>query len=262
MVKPNVIQIIDRFSIASWNSSIREAVNQGHAQKALLLFRQLKQNSYVQPNNLTFPFIAKACAKLSKLKYSQMIHANVAKSPFCSDVYVQTALVDIVSCLFKGLRMDNIMPDAVTIMGLTQLVSEVKDTRLLSAVHCFGMKCGCGGDVTVANTWIAGYAKCGDLFSAEMVFFGIGIDALTVVSWNAMIVGCACVEEPVKALGVYQHMLLDGFRPDLCTILNLLSSCTQTNSLCYGLHGTDVNHVVFEPETEAVACIYTDRQWP
>lgn len=275
MVRPNVIQIIDRFSIASWNSSIREAVNQGHAQKALLLFRQLKRNSYVQPNNLTFPFIAKACAKLSKLKYSQMIHANVAKSPFCSDVYVQTALVDMyvkcssldhafdlfdnmaerdlaawnviimgfaqlgyldrVSCLFKGLRMDNIMPDGVTIMGLTQLVSGLKDTRLLSSVHCFGMKCGCAGDVTVTNTWIAGYAKCGDLFSAEMVFCGIGIDALTVVSWNAMIVGCARVEDPVKALGVYQHMLLDGFRPDLCTILNLLSSCTQPDCLFYGM---------------------------
>ncbi|KAL2521449.1 Pentatricopeptide repeat-containing protein [Forsythia ovata] len=284
MVKSNINSIINRFSIASWNSSIREAVNRGHAQNALLLFRQMKRNSNVQPNNLTFPFIAKACAKLSYLKYSQMIHANVAKSPFCSDVYLQTALVDMyvkcscldhaynlfdnmperdlaawnviimgfaqlgfidrVSCLFNGLRMDNIMPDAVTIMGLTQLVSGVKDTRLLSAVHCFGMTCGHGGDVSVANTWIAGYSKCGDLFSAEMVFCGIGLDALTVVSWNAMIGGCGCVEEPVKAVGVYQRMILDGFRPDLCTILNLLLSCTQPSSLCYGMlihaHGIKV----------------------
>ncbi|KAG8373263.1 hypothetical protein BUALT_Bualt11G0005700 [Buddleja alternifolia] len=42
-------------------------------------------------------------------------------------------------------------------------------------------KVGLGYDVSVANTWISGYAKCDDLCSAEMVFKGIASDSLTVV---------------------------------------------------------------------------------
>ncbi|KAI3461975.1 hypothetical protein Pfo_018638 [Paulownia fortunei] len=275
MLLSHAIPILDRFSVAAWNSSIRQAVNHGDVRKALLLFRQMKLQSDGLPNNLTFPFLAKACAKLSNLKFSRIIHAQVVKTPYSSDVYVQTALVDMyvkcshlecahqlfdemsvrdiaswnailvgfaqmgffdrVSLLFNRMRVDGFMPDAVTVMGLTQLVSGMKDGILLSAVHCFGLKCGFGDDISVANTWISGYARCSDWCSAEMVFRGIPLDSLSVVSWNAMITGCACFEESVKAIGVYRRMLCDGYRPDLSTILNLLSSFAQPNSLYYGM---------------------------
>ena len=81
-------------SISVWNSHIREAVNQGLAKKALVLCCQMMQNG-IQPNNSTFPFIAKACLKLLDIKQSQIIHAIVAKSWFQSNVFVQTAMVDM-----------------------------------------------------------------------------------------------------------------------------------------------------------------------
>ncbi|KAK6118429.1 hypothetical protein DH2020_047846 [Rehmannia glutinosa] len=278
------IQIFNRFSVAAWNSSIRQAVNRGDARKALLLFRQMKLECDEPPNNLTFPFIAKACAKLSNLKFSRAIHARVVQTPYSSDIYVQTALVDMyvkcshledahqlfdemsvrdiaswnaiilgfaqmgffdrVSLLFNRMRVDGVMPDAVTVMGLTQLVSGMKDGILLGSVHCFGLKCGFGEDVSVANTWIAGYAKCSDLCSAEIVFSGIALDCLSVVSWNAVIAGFAYFQESVKAMGVYRQMLRGGYRPDLSTILNLLSSFAQSNFLYYGMvihsHGVKI----------------------
>ncbi|KAL9459203.1 hypothetical protein AB3S75_002565 [Citrus x aurantiifolia] len=78
---PRLNRIYRSSTINQWNSQIREAVNKNEAHKALLLFRQMKQND-IEPNNLTFPFIAKACAKLSDLIYSQMIHGHIVKSPF------------------------------------------------------------------------------------------------------------------------------------------------------------------------------------
>ncbi|KAL0395554.1 UNVERIFIED_CONTAM: Pentatricopeptide repeat-containing protein, mitochondrial [Sesamum calycinum] len=275
MVSSPAISILERVSAAAWNSSIRRAVNHGDAQHALLLFRQMKQQSHARPDNFTFPLIAKACAKLSDLIFSTIIHAHVVKTPYTSDMYVQTALVDMyvkcgdlecahqlfdemsvrdvaswnaivlgfaqmgffdrASLLFNRMRVACVMPDEVAIMGLTQLVSGLKDGRWLSAVHCLGTKCGFGDDVSVANTWIAGYAKCGDLCSAEMVFCGIALECLSVVSWNALIAGFSYSEEPVKAMGVYQRMISDGYRPDLSTVLNLLSSFVQPNSLLCGM---------------------------
>ncbi|KAL8521357.1 hypothetical protein ACS0TY_011762 [Phlomoides rotata] len=275
MVSANAFAVLDRFSVAAWNSRIREAVSNGDPRKALLIFRHMKLQSHVQPNNFTFPFVAKACAKLSDLTCSRMIHAHVVKTSYCSDIYVQTALVDMyVKCcrlecahqvfddmsvrdavswnamvvgfsqmgffdrvclLFRRMRGEGFVPDAVTIMGLTQLVSKLKDEKLLSSVHCFGLKCGYEDDVSVANTWISGYAKCRNFCSAEKVFFGIDLYYLSIVSWNAIIAGCAYFEEWVKAIEIYRWMLHDGYRPDLSTLVNLLSSFAQPKSLQYGM---------------------------
>ncbi|KAG8364352.1 hypothetical protein BUALT_Bualt19G0119900 [Buddleja alternifolia] len=208
--------------MSSWNSSIRLSLNQCDAWKALLIFRQMKQqHSREHSKNFTFPLIAKPSAKLSDLKLAIIILAHVVKTPHSSNIYVQTAMVDMyvkcsnlkcghhlfdempdrdvcswhavvmgyaqmgdfdrVSMLFRRMRIDGILPDAVTIMGLAQLVSRMKDVKQLGSVHYFGKKVGLGYDVSVANAWISGYAKCDDLCSEEMVFNGIASDSLTVV---------------------------------------------------------------------------------
>ncbi|KAL5751695.1 hypothetical protein ACOSP7_021868 [Xanthoceras sorbifolium] len=256
-----------------WNSQIREAVNKNHPQKALLLFRQMKQNA-IEPDNFTFPFLAKACAKLSDPKYSQAIHTHIVKSPFCADIIVETSVVDMyVKCgridcayrvfggmrerdvtswnvmlvgfaqmgfldkvfsLFCDMRFAGIRPDSVTVMGLTQAVSNSKNLNVLQAIHLFGIKVGVDGDVSVGNTWISGYAKCGDFGSAEFVFDGMEEGLRTVVSWNSMIAGYANEEKFVDAVNLYKRMIADGFRCDVSTIVSLLSSCKQPEALFQG----------------------------
>ncbi|XP_057806919.1 LOW QUALITY PROTEIN: pentatricopeptide repeat-containing protein At4g19191, mitochondrial-like [Salvia miltiorrhiza] len=295
--------MLNRFSVASWNSCIRQSVYSGDFRKAILLFTQMKNQSHLYPDNLTFPFVAKACAKLSDLKLSRMIHAHIVKTPYCWDVYVHTALVDMyvkcgrlgcaqqmagsvkcpcvvaswnalvvgfaragvfdrVSLLFNRMRAARVVPDAVTLMGLTHLLSGMKDSMLLGGVHCFGMKCGLEKDVLVANTLIAGYAKCRDLCSAEKVFLGIALDCLSVVSWNAMIAGFAYFEEWLKAIKVYIRMLRDGFRPDASTILNLLSSMAQQSDslLCGRLvhaHGVKIGCDADITVLNTLVCMYS-----
>ncbi|TXG60576.1 hypothetical protein EZV62_015149 [Acer yangbiense] len=256
-----------------WNSQIREAVNKNHPRKALLLFRQMKQNA-IEPDNFTFPFVAKACAKLSDPKYSQMIHTHIVKSPFFADIFVETTVVDMyvksrrIDCayrvfdemrerdvtswnamlvgfvqmgffdrvcgLFCEMGLVGIRPDSVTVMGLTQAVSNSKNLYMLKGIHLFGIKIGVYGDVSVANTWISAYAKCGDFGSAELVFDGIEEGLRTVVSWNSMIGGYANDDKFVNALNFYKYMISDGFRPDVSTLVSLLSSCKQPEELFQG----------------------------
>lgn len=287
------------YSVKLWNSRIREAVNQNNAQKALLLFRQMKQIG-LEPNNLTFPFIAKACAKVSNLKYSQIVHTQILKSSFGTDIFIQTAMVDMhvkcgqVDCaykvfermperdaaawnamlfgfsqlgfvdkvlrLFGGMRFDGICPDSLTVVGLSLGVSSAKSLELVKGVHSFGIQIGVAADVTVANTWIAVYAKCGDLASAKRVFDEI--DAVrTVVSWNSMIAGYANSENFTDAFKLYRRMLGGGIRPDASSIVSLISSCVQPEALFQGMlihsHGIQLGCDWSVPVTNTLISMYS-----
>ncbi|KAF3445458.1 hypothetical protein FNV43_RR10634 [Rhamnella rubrinervis] len=278
MVKSlSVTPYLSRYSsfptVGIWNSSIREAVNQGHSRKALLLFRQMKQNGS-EPDNFTFPIVAKACCKLSDPKLSLVFHTHVVKSPFGSHVFVQTALVDMyvkhgqlvdaynlfermpvrdvaswnamlvgfaqsgclgrVLCLFHQMRFAAVQPDSVTCVGLIQACLHAKNLKMVKAIHSYGIRTGMDADVSVANTWIGAYSKCGDLDLAKVIFDGIDLDVRTVVSWNSMIAGFANFEKFLDALSYYKSMLHGGLRPDTSTILSLLSSCVQYEFLFQG----------------------------
>ncbi|KAJ8646695.1 hypothetical protein MRB53_008443 [Persea americana] len=266
-------------TVTSWNSNIRAYVDNGCSQKALLLFRQMKK-SRIQPNNLTFPFVAKACAQLSNLRSSEIIHTHVLKSPFSSDIFVQTAMIDMyIKCdrldsayllfermperdvaswnvmimgfsqlglldkafkLFHQMRLSELKPDSITIMSLTQLGGVVKKLDVIKAVHCLGIRAGIDANVSVPNTWITAYAKCGDLDSAESVFHRVSMK--TVVSWNSMIAGYAYEERFVEIMDCFLQMCRDGIRPEVSTILSLLSLCAHSKALLQGklLHSRSI----------------------
>ncbi|KAJ0040945.1 hypothetical protein Pint_26789 [Pistacia integerrima] len=154
--------------------------------------------------------------------------------------FAQKGFVNEVLRIFYEMRFAGIKGDAVTAMGLTQSVLEAKNLNLLKAVHSIGIQTGMDADIEVATTWISAYAKCSDLNFAELVFYGIEQGLQTVVSWNSMIAGYANNGKVFDAVRFYKWMMLDGFRPDVSTIVSLLSACAQLVAL---LHGMNVSKV-------------------
>eukprot|EP00268_Persea_americana_P011038 TRINITY_DN14582_c0_g1_i4.p1 TRINITY_DN14582_c0_g1~~TRINITY_DN14582_c0_g1_i4.p1 ORF type:complete len:137 (-),score=22.05 TRINITY_DN14582_c0_g1_i4:347-757(-) len=101
--------------------------------------------------------------------------------------FSQLGLLDKAFKLFHQMRLSELKPDSITIMSLTQLGGVVKKLDVIRAVHCLGIRAGIDANVSVPNTWITAYAKCGDLDAAKLVFNRSTIG--TVVSWNSMIAG-------------------------------------------------------------------------
>ncbi|CAN8325234.1 unnamed protein product [Cochlearia groenlandica] len=257
-------------SVNTWNFQIREAINRNDPTESLLLFREMKRRGF-EPNNFTFPFVAKACARLADTCCCEMVHAHVLKTPFWSDVFVGTATVDMfVKCksldnafkvfgkmperdattwnammsgfsqlghtdkafaLFREMRLDEILSDSVTVMTLIQAASFEKSLKLLMGVHGFGIRLGVDAQVTVANTLISTYAKCNDFDSAKSLFEGIERSYMTVVSWNSMLKAYAVFREPFDAFRLYRLMLCEEFKPDLSTFINMAVSCQTHETL-------------------------------
>ncbi|KAK8941532.1 putative pentatricopeptide repeat-containing protein [Platanthera guangdongensis] len=275
--------ILNPSTVAFWNSNIRATSGNGLHREALLLYRRMRRAG-VHPDHLTFPFLLKSCANISDAALPPMVHTHVLKSPFSADVFVGTAMLNLyakcsqpdpaeqvfdemplrdavtwnamilgladagshgrVFFMFQNMRLVGIKPDSITIISLTQSCAQKKDSSLLRSVHSVGIRIGFGDCVTVCNTWISSYAKCEDLGSAESVFESIPQSTKSIVSWNSVIAGCAHLGRSGKVVSYFTSMRCGGVRPDLSTVLCLLSAfghsgdlalaCGQTGSLEFG----------------------------
>ncbi|KAF3964094.1 hypothetical protein CMV_011582 [Castanea mollissima] len=100
----------------------------------------------------------------------------------------------------------------VTILNVLQACLEESEMLCLKELHGYSFRHGLQDDELVANAFVAAYAKCGSLSSAEHVFYGI--ETKTVNSWNALIGGHAQNGDPRKALDLYIQMTYSGLAPD------------------------------------------------
>eukprot|EP01018_Ginkgo_biloba_P031753 Gb_05982 [translate_table: standard] len=78
----------------SWTAMIAGYTQNGYFDKALKLFREMKLTG-VKPNSDTFASILPACANLVVLEHGKVIHEDIIRYGFQSDVFVASTLVDM-----------------------------------------------------------------------------------------------------------------------------------------------------------------------
>ncbi|XP_020592293.1 putative pentatricopeptide repeat-containing protein At5g59200, chloroplastic [Phalaenopsis equestris] len=78
----------------TWNSMISCYVQNEEPVEALKLYTVMQRSSIARTRS-TFSALLRACASIGTLKQGMMLHAQLCKSPFYSNVYVGTSLVDM-----------------------------------------------------------------------------------------------------------------------------------------------------------------------
>lgn len=157
----------------------------------------------------------------------------------------------------------NVQPNAFTFSSLLNGIT-LQPTK---AIHCHVIKFGLCSDSYVATGLVDGYARGGDVFSAEKLFdkmperslvslttmltcytkhgklrearslfdeMEVGGSDRDVVCWNVMIDGYASNGFPNESLLLFRKMLVEKVRPNEITLVAVLSSCGQLGTLDSG----------------------------
>ncbi|KAI5057792.1 hypothetical protein GOP47_0027807 [Adiantum capillus-veneris] len=120
--------ILER-DVVSWNAMIGGYAQHGHGRDALLLFCQM-QRDFVKPDKITFLGVSKACGIVGGSCQGRMVHHQILKDGFDSDISVGSALVDMYAkcgsvqeahTLFDKLSEKNIVTWGALITGYAQL---------------------------------------------------------------------------------------------------------------------------------------------
>ncbi|KAL5974592.1 hypothetical protein ACLOJK_031262 [Asimina triloba] len=178
-------------TIFTWSALIHAYNTAGLYSEALLLYNQMLTVGTVLPNSFTVSSVLKACS----LRQCRAIHSQAFKLSLCSEAYVQTALLDIYA-------RNGDVDSAQNLFYRMPTKNLVLSTAMMTC-----------------------YAKYGHVAQARQLFDAL--DAKDVVCWNVMIDGHTQHGQPDESLDLFREMLETQTRPDVVTMLSVLSACGQ-----------------------------------
>ncbi|KAJ7539790.1 hypothetical protein O6H91_11G109000 [Diphasiastrum complanatum] len=267
-------------NVVSWNVMIAGYAQQGLGKEAIALYKQMQQED-VQPNNVTYVGVLNACASIAALEEGKQLHFLIVKSEFAADVIVGNTLVDMYAkcgsielarevfnnmqernvvswnamiagyaqqglgeeafALYNQMKQEDVQPTNVTYVILLNACASIAALDQGKKLHFDIIKSGFESDVSVGNTLVDMYAKCGSIEHACQVFNNM--HERNVVSWNAMIAGYAQQELGKEAIALYEQMKQEDVHPDIVTYVVLLKACASIAALEEGkqLHSHIIN---------------------
>ncbi|XP_011626202.2 putative pentatricopeptide repeat-containing protein At3g47840 [Amborella trichopoda] len=249
-------------NVVSWTAMMTGLVNSGHAKEALLYFSKMWA-SKIDVDSFTFATALKACADIDALLIGKEIHSQSIKLGFDLNSFVGNTLTtmynkcgkleyalrlfermpirDVVSWTTKiagftqkgcenealqafiQMRKVGVSPNEFTLAAVISAIAGLGSVHLGMQLHAHVMCHGYIGSMSVDNALMTMYAKCGDMTSALMVFYRMGVR--DVVSWTAMISGYSQEGLGEEAFGLFSEMRRSGSRPNEVTLASLLSAC-------------------------------------
>ncbi|KAG2258794.1 hypothetical protein Bca52824_078088 [Brassica carinata] len=129
--------------------------------------------------------------------------------------------------LFCKMRGDEggVSPDQIVTASVLSASAELTLLEFGQQVHCNHIKSGFPASLSVDNSLVTMYTKCGCLEDAEAVFNSMEFKDL--ITWTALIVGYAKNGKAKDSLEAYKVMIDNGIRPDYITFIGLLFACSH-----------------------------------
>lgn len=139
--------------------------------------------------------------------------------------YVHNELIAEAIDLFSEMRSQGFHPLNLTYATLIGAAGAVANLDQGKQYHSLLLKSNFEHDLTVQNSLISMYAKCGEIDGASSIFMSM-IDR-DIVSWNSMIMGYSNHGLANEALQVFESMIKCGSHPNSTTFLGILSACSH-----------------------------------
>ncbi|KAJ4953536.1 hypothetical protein NE237_030368 [Protea cynaroides] len=232
---------IRKKNIFTWHSMISSYVRNGCVREALDCYYQLLTTSNVRPDFFTLPVVLKAC---NDLKHARKIHCWVLKLGFDPDVFVAASsihkdsrlgLVDLGSwnAMIYEFCQNGEAAEALDVFeemnwkGCFPVCAPLNDLVMGMLIHMYVIKHGLDFDVFVSNALI------------NMYFIFDQMVVRDLVSWNSIISAHEQNNDIFSAIDLFVQMKLNGFKPDLLTLVSLASIVSQSGDCqnSRALHG-------------------------
>lgn len=252
--------------LVSWNSLISGFSRKGCLAKCLYAFRRMRNETFMNPNEVTLVSVISSCADVKALDEGRSIHGLSERLGMLMEVKVVNCLINMygkcgklgAAChlfdimpvrslvswnsmiavyaenvspmegisCFKLMRRNGIQPDDATLVALLQACESVGSIRLGESVHCVICCHGFYGRMSIVTALLDLYAKTGRLDASCQLF--LEIRNPDSIAWTAMLAGYAAHGYGSEAVTLFELMVKKGMKPDHVTFTHLLNACSHS----------------------------------
>lgn len=257
--------------VVTWGALISGYAQCGDGSSALKMFSKMQLEG-LKPDQLVFSSIVKACGSLGVLGQGRLVYDQIIIAGLESDVVVGSTLIDMYTkcgsldeaqkvfdklpqhdvvswgamiaawlehgdtCSafehFDRMLMEGLVPEKATMLCIIKACGSIGAFEQVRKVHDQVIRGGLESEVTIGNSIVDVYAKCGSLEEACQVFSKLPIK--TVVSWGALITAYAKGGKWRLALEWFEDFKSQGIKPDDAIFLGVLISCGHAGLLKEG----------------------------
>lgn len=254
--------------VVCWNSLIVGFVRQGFAEQARSLFRKMRAKD-IRVDEFTIPSLLNSLATLDVSRDAESVHGLIFKTGFECYKLVRNALIDLYAkqgkmnlafdvfkimenkdvvswtSLVSGYAQNGFYEDAIRVYGDMRFTGVCLDEIIISCVisacaeltvlelgqqvHGDFVKSGIGPSLSVDNSIMSMYAKCGSIEDATMIFNSM--EHRNLISWTAIIDGYARNGKGKESLELYDLMIHNGLKPDFVTFIGVLFTCSHSGEV-------------------------------
>lgn len=136
--------------------------------------------------------------------------------------YVQAGQFENALKMFLQMLRAGMKPRDFALISLLSACSSTGTTKLGKQIHGLILKNGFNSCLCVCNALITMYFKCGSL-DGFSVFEDMPVQ--DIISWNAVLTGCAQNGLGEKAIRIFEQMKAAGIFPDEISFLGVIGAC-------------------------------------
>ncbi|KAG0482906.1 hypothetical protein HPP92_010990 [Vanilla planifolia] len=248
-----------------YNTMIRGFVRTGNYAEAVGCFKRMLAGDK-PVDNFTFSFLLKLCGQSSMVELGRQMHCFVLKQGYEFHTFVRNTLIhmyamlrhmftarrlfdempvkDLVSwnalidghvyCgqykealrVFVRMLQCSFAPDAATFVEVLSACGQLGQLNFGQRVHAKISISLLEDFLSISNSLIDMYSKCGAIDTAVSIFNGL--KERNIVSWNSMILGLAMNGRACEALQLFENMLqMELEEPNDITFLGVLCACSH-----------------------------------
>ena len=258
-------------NVVSWTAIITGLVHAGYHTEGLFYFSEMWR-SKVECDAFVYAIALKACANSSALNHGKAIHTQAMKKGLNESSFVANSLStmyykcgkldyglhlfatmktrDVVSWTaiittyvqmgkeknaieaFSKMRDSGVSPNDYTFAAVISGCANLARVEYGEQLHAHVLHLGLVDYLSIANSIVTMYSKCGLLTSASIMFHGMS--RKDIVSWSTIIAGYSQGGYGEEAFEYFSLMRKDGPKPNEFALASLLSVCGSMAMLDQG----------------------------
>lgn len=218
-----IFHALSRKDVVTWNSLIAGYTQSGNLKEAYRLFQKMPIKDLVSWTTIISGFSTIRMTEKSIELFKMMpVKDDIAWTAIISSLVENEEYEEAFQWFIKMLRgatRPNYLTLSCVLRGSAGLAALDQGLQ----VHAYALKIEAEYDLSIQNSLISMYSKCGNVTDAYQIFRGISVP--NIISYNSIITGLAQNGFGEEAVGLLKKMLNEGQNPNQVSFIAVLSAC-------------------------------------